>query len=186
MAAARGTRDQPDAEQRHRRGEDPAHLRRVQQHCRHAHIHRHLVAVTRGCRFSRCAACQSRSYQRQHVRVASSGGGKLAGHDPIYQRQCAICCSGPSPGGGLNVAVPVKPRGVFAGQLPAMPRAMCRIATASWVISYRTRYLPTRSRRRSGDPYGNDPAGRGRRPAGRSRLGPRLCPAGRRGIRPPG
>ena len=37
-------------------------------------------------------------------------------------------------------------------QLPAMPRAMCRTATASSVISYRTRYRPARSRRRSGDP----------------------------------
>jgi hypothetical protein len=43
----------------------------------------------------------------------------------------------------------------------AVPRAMCRTATVSSVISYSTRYRPARSLRRSGDPYGNDPAGRG-------------------------
>ena len=42
-------------------------------------------------------------------------------------------------------------RALPAGQ-PRVPRAMCRIATASSVISYRTRYRPIRSRRRSGDP----------------------------------
>ena len=42
-------------------------------------------------------------------------------------------------------------RGLPAGQ-PRVPRAMCRIAPASSVISYRIRYRPTRSRRRSGDP----------------------------------
>lgn len=50
--------------------------------------------------------------------------------------------------------------GLPAGQLP-VPRAMCRIAIVSLVISYKIRYRPTRSRSRSGDPYGNAPAGRG-------------------------
>ena len=37
----------------------------------------------------------------------------------------------------------------------------CLTAIASSVISYRTRYRPTLRRRRSGDPYGNNPVGRG-------------------------
>ena len=48
---------------------------------------------------------------------------------------------------------------VSAGDQPlAVPRAMCPIDTTSPLISYSTRYRPTRSRRRPGDPYGNDPA----------------------------
>jgi len=35
---------------------------------------------------------------------------------------------------------------------------MCPIDTTSPLISYSARYRPARSRRRPGDPYGNDPA----------------------------
>ena len=64
----------------------------------------------------------------------------------------AICgTSRPGTGIGVPTSAWRAGRGLPAGQ-PRVPRAMCRIATASSVISYRIRYRPTRSRRRSGDP----------------------------------
>src|SRR5260370_188444 len=62
---------------------------------------------------------------------------------------------------------------------------MCQIDTTSPLISYITRYRPARSRRRSGDPYGNDSAGRGPSPTPSTPSSPPPTPADHQPRPPP-